>query len=59
MEKRYRVTGGTGHWAISEDDTPLSGDYATREGGSRLSMDPNRRGGLRNSQQDDPRHNQR
>jgi hypothetical protein len=32
MEKRYRVTGGIGHWAISEDDTPLAGDYATREG---------------------------
>jgi hypothetical protein len=32
MEKRYRVTGSAGHWAISEDDRPPAFDYATREG---------------------------
>jgi hypothetical protein len=32
MEKRYRVTGSPGHWAISEDDAPPAVDYATREG---------------------------
>jgi hypothetical protein len=32
VEKRYRVVGNTGHWAISEDNAEPAGDYATREG---------------------------
>jgi hypothetical protein len=31
-EKRYRAVGGSGHWAVSEDDAEPAGDYATREG---------------------------
>ena len=30
-EKRYRIVGSTEHWAVTEDDSEASGDYATRE----------------------------
>ena len=32
MEKTYRVVGNTGKWAVSEDNSKPSGNYATREG---------------------------
>ena len=32
MEKKYRVVGNTGHWAVAEDGAEPVGDYATREG---------------------------
>lgn len=32
MEKKYRVVGNTGNWAVAEDDAKPAGNYATREG---------------------------
>jgi hypothetical protein len=32
MEKQYRVVGNTGKWAVTEDNSQPSGNYATREG---------------------------
>jgi hypothetical protein len=36
MEKRYRIVGNRGKWAVAEDDAKPSGNYATREALSKL-----------------------
>jgi len=32
IEKKYRVVGNAGKWAVAEDDAKPMGNYATREG---------------------------